>query len=85
MHLYAVLACFALTSTLSVCVVVHPFLEVRDICQAFGFGLAPFRLGVWTDPFGVHCDFGDGLFSVPLGLSGRKESGLRYEAVVWSV
>ena len=26
----------------------------------------------------MHCDFGSGLFSVPLELSGRKESGLRY-------
>ena len=25
----------------------------------------------------LHCDFGSGLFSVPLELSGRKESGLR--------
>ena len=29
-------------------------------------------------PFPLHCDFGSGLFSVPLELSGRKESGLRY-------
>ena len=29
-------------------------------------------------PFSLHCDFGSGLFSVPLELSGRKESGLRY-------
>ena len=28
----------------------------------------------------LHCDFGSGLFSVPLELSGRKESGLRYAA-----
>ena len=26
----------------------------------------------------MHCDLGSGLFSVPLELSGRKESGLRY-------
>ena len=26
----------------------------------------------------MHCDFGSGLLSVPLELSGRKESGLRY-------
>ena len=26
----------------------------------------------------LHCDFGSGLFSVPLELSGRKESCLRY-------
>ena len=29
-------------------------------------------------PYSLHCDFGTGLFSVPLELSGRKESGLRY-------
>ena len=29
-------------------------------------------------PHALHCDFGSGLFSVPLELSGRKESGLRY-------
>ena len=29
-------------------------------------------------PSYLHCDFGLGLFSVPLELSGRKESGLRY-------
>ena len=29
-------------------------------------------------PYSLHCDFGSGLFSVPLELSGRKESGLRY-------
>ena len=29
-------------------------------------------------PYALHCDFGTGLFSVPLELSGRKESGLRY-------
>ena len=28
-------------------------------------------------PYALHCDFGIGLSSVPLGLSGRKESGLR--------
>ena len=26
----------------------------------------------------LHCDFDSGLFSMPLELSGRKESGLRY-------
>ena len=31
-------------------------------------------------PYTLHCDFGSGLFSVPLELSGRKESGLRYAA-----
>ena len=31
-------------------------------------------------PYAVHCDFGSGLFSVPLELSGRKESALRYAA-----
>ena len=30
--------------------------------------------------YSLHCDFGSGLFSVLLGLSGRKESGLRYTA-----
>ena len=29
-------------------------------------------------PYSLHCDFGSGPFSVPLELSGRKESGLRY-------
>ena len=29
-------------------------------------------------PYSLHCDVGNGLFSVPLELSGRKESGLRY-------
>ena len=29
-------------------------------------------------PYALHCDFGSGLFSVPLELSGRKEFGLRY-------
>ena len=29
-------------------------------------------------PYALHCDFGSGLFSVPLELSGRKDSGLRY-------
>ena len=31
-------------------------------------------------PYSVHCDFGSGLFYVPLELSGRKECGLRYAA-----
>ena len=31
-------------------------------------------------PYSLHCDFGSGLFSVPLELSGGKESGLRYAA-----
>ena len=31
-------------------------------------------------PYSLHRDFGSGLFSVPLELSGRKESGLRYAA-----
>ena len=29
-------------------------------------------------PYSLHCDFGSGLFSVLLELSGQKESGLRY-------
>ena len=29
-------------------------------------------------PYSLHCDLGSGLFSVPLELSGQKESGLRY-------
>ena len=29
-------------------------------------------------PYSLHCHFGSGLFSVPLELSGQKESGLRY-------
>ena len=31
-------------------------------------------------PCALHCNFGGGLFSEPLELSGRKESGLRYAA-----
>ena len=31
-------------------------------------------------PYSLHCEFGSGLFSVPLELSGRKGSGLRYAA-----
>ena len=31
-------------------------------------------------PYSPHCDFGSRLFSVPLELSGRNESGLRYAA-----
>ena len=31
-------------------------------------------------PYSLHCDFGSGLFSVPLEMSGRKESRLRYAA-----
>ena len=31
-------------------------------------------------PYSLHCDFGSGLFSVPLEQSGRKESRLRYAA-----
>ena len=31
-------------------------------------------------PYALHCDFGIGLFSVPLEVSGRKESGLHYAA-----
>ena len=30
--------------------------------------------------YSLHCDFGSGLFSVPLELSGPKEYGLRYAA-----
>ena len=29
-------------------------------------------------PYALHCDFGGGLFSVPLELSGRRESELRH-------
>ena len=29
-------------------------------------------------PYALHCDFGSGLFSVPLEWSGQEESGLRY-------
>ena len=35
-----------------------------------------------TSLYALHFDFGSGLFSVPLELSGREESGLRY--VNWS-
>ena len=31
-------------------------------------------------PYSLHCDFGSGLFSVPLELSGGTKSGLRYAA-----
>ena len=71
MHLYELLACFALISSGLVCVVLHPFLWERGIYQEFGFGMALFRLGICTGPFGIHCGFGDGLFSVRLELSGR--------------
>ena len=29
-------------------------------------------------PYALHCNLGSGLFSVPLRLTGRKESALRY-------
>ena len=29
-------------------------------------------------PYALHCELGSGLFSVPLELLGRRESGLRY-------
>ena len=32
-------------------------------------------------PYSLHCDFGSGLFSVPLELSGRKESPMILAAV----
>ena len=48
MHLYELLACFALLSSVLVCVVLHPFLEVRGIYKGFGFGLALFWLGICT-------------------------------------
>ena len=31
-------------------------------------------------PYYLHCNYGSGLFSVPLELSGQKESGLRYSS-----
>ena len=31
-------------------------------------------------PYSLHCNFCTGLFSLPLELSGRRESGLRYAA-----
>ena len=31
-------------------------------------------------PYSLHCDFGSGLFSLPLEMSGRKGSRLRYAA-----
>ena len=36
------------------------------------------RLLSLQPPYALHCEFGSGLFSVPLELSGRKESSLRY-------
>ena len=36
------------------------------------------KLSCLQRPYVLHCDFGSGLFSVPLEMSGRKESGLRY-------
>ena len=36
-------------------------------------------LSLWR-PYSLHCNFGSGLFSVPLELSGRKESELCYAA-----
>ena len=61
MHLCELLACFALISSVLLCVVLHPFLWVRGIYEEFGFGLAPSWLRIWIGPFGVHCDFSDGL------------------------
>ena len=54
MHLYELLASFALISSVMVCVVLHPFLQVRGIYQEFGFGSAPFRLGIWTGTLAEH-------------------------------
>ena len=34
-------------------------------------------------PYSLHCNFGSGLFSVPLQLSGRKESGLCYATKIY--
>ena len=36
------------------------------------------KLSSLQRPYALHCDLGSGLFSVPLELSGRKKSGLRY-------
>ena len=36
------------------------------------------KLSSLQRPYALHWDFGSGLFSVPLELSGQKESGLRY-------
>ena len=38
------------------------------------------RLSSLQRPHSLHCDFDSGLFSVPLGLSGREKCGLRYAA-----
>ena len=54
MHLYELLACFAFISCVWLYVVLHPFLYVRGIYQEFGFGLAPFQLGIWTGTPGEH-------------------------------
>ena len=48
MHQYELLACVARISSVLVYVVLHPFL--CGIYQEFGFGLAPFRLGIWIGP-----------------------------------
>ena len=45
---------FASMSSVLVCVVSHFFLRVCGIYQAFGFGLALFRLGIWTSMLGKH-------------------------------
>ena len=40
--------------TVLVCVVLHGSLSVCDIYQEFGFGLAPFWLGIWTGTLREH-------------------------------
>ena len=47
MHLYELLACLALISSVLVCVVLH----FHGIYQELGFGLAPFR---WDMENAVH-------------------------------
>ena len=54
MHLYELLACFTLISSVLVHVVLHPFVQIRGINQEFGFALAPFRLGIRTGTSGEH-------------------------------
>ena len=50
MHLYELLACFALISSVIVCVILHPFLRVCGICQE----LALLQLGIWTGTSSKH-------------------------------
>ena len=90
MHLYELLACFALISSVLVCVVLHRFLEVCGIYQDFGFGLALSGWGYGLAPlaYTVISAMASCLY---LWSCQDERIRLRYEAVqhcggvVWSV